>query len=543
MVAPIVAGSGSASAQTTEGEPASIVFWSREGNPERVARTQKNIEAFTEKTGIEVELVVVDETAQFTLILVNAAAGTLPDVVHHPAALTSRWVKAGNSERRCVGRGARGAGRGDLLSGLARRRWRSTASMRPSRSMGRGPWCTTARDLFEEAGLAPPRTYDEMLAAAAALHDPDNQRYGIGLSTDPGNEAMQTRLESMALANGCNLVDSAGEADFDSPNCLEFLEFEQKLRQYAPEGLFDSVASRALYLSGQAAMYIGGTATLHRMAGLDDSQLATCAECTENPAYLAENTSFDSGLVRTERRAGSARRAHDRRHLGGRGRRARAGVRPLSADRRVHRMARAGAEHPPAGTSRYGGGSRALPQGVAQAGDGRRAQRASSTTSTRLSVVDELLEGAPKKFDSWALRQPALTGAVYESLLVPQVVAEMHEGAPHARGSRRTDQRGARPSSSKISTVSAETDRDDVHELASRVVPVRSTSASHDEKSSNALSSLRARSRSQRSLRRASRLCPARSGRLRDGVPHRAADRLEPGDRGSARDPPRPSQR
>ncbi len=71
------------------------MFWSREGNPERAARTQRNIEAFTAKTGIEVELVVVDETAQFTLILVNAAAGTLPDVVHHPAALTSRWVKQG----------------------------------------------------------------------------------------------------------------------------------------------------------------------------------------------------------------------------------------------------------------------------------------------------------------------------------------------------------------------------------------------------------------------------------------------------------------
>jgi hypothetical protein len=44
-------------------------------------------------------------------------------------------------------------------------------------------------------------------------------------------------------------------------------------------------------------------------------------------------------------------------------------------------------------------------------------------------VVDDLLQGAPKKFDSWALQQPALTGAVYETLLVPQVVAEMHEGA------------------------------------------------------------------------------------------------------------------
>src|SRR5690554_6351446 len=89
-IAQITAPGGPAHAQAAEGE--SITFWSREGNPERVARTMQNIETFTEDIGIEVELVVVDETALFTLILVNAAAGTLPDVIHHPAAVTSRWV-------------------------------------------------------------------------------------------------------------------------------------------------------------------------------------------------------------------------------------------------------------------------------------------------------------------------------------------------------------------------------------------------------------------------------------------------------------------
>ena len=250
MAAPIVAAYGPASAQSTEGgEPASIVFWSREGNPERAARTQKNIEAFTAKTGIEVELVVVDETAQFTLILVNAAAGTLPDVVHHPAALTSRWVKEGILNADASAEVVAELGEETFYpAALAAVEVDGKYAAVPID--GGGPVVHYRTDWFEEAGLAPPRTYDEMLAAAAALHDPDNQRYGIGLSTDPGNEAMQTRLESMALANGCNLVDSSGEADFNSPNCLEFLEFEKQLRQYAPEGLFDSVASRALYLVG-----------------------------------------------------------------------------------------------------------------------------------------------------------------------------------------------------------------------------------------------------------------------------------------------------
>jgi multiple sugar transport system substrate-binding protein len=424
MAAPIIATGDPASAQSGE---QSIVFWSREGNPERVARTQKNIEVFTNETGIEVELVVVDETALFTLILVNAAAGTLPDVVHHPAAVTSRWVNEGLLNADASDEVVRELGESTFYP-AALEAVTVDGKYAAVPIDGQGPVVHYRTDWFEEAGLAPPRTYEEILAAAAALHDPANQRYGISLSTDPGNEAMQTRLESMALANGCDLVDSEGEADFDSPNCLEFLEFEKELRQYAPEGLFDSVASRAVYLAGQAAMYIGGTATLHRLAGLDDSQLATCEECTENPAYLAENTALipaysgpsgepvQLGALITVGISSDANVEP-----------AQEFVRYLLSDGYTEWLAQAPNILLPArpGTKEdpehFLKEWRKLEMGVER--------RGLLDDFYDKEVVDELLQGAPKKFDSWALQQPALTGAVYETLLVPQVVAEMHEGA------------------------------------------------------------------------------------------------------------------
>jgi multiple sugar transport system substrate-binding protein len=424
MAAPIAATGDPASAQSDD---QSIVFWSREGNPERVARTQKNIEAFTAKTGIDVELVVVDETEQFTLILVNAAAGTLPDVIHHPAAVTSRWVKEGLLNPDAAAEVVAELGE-ETFYPAALEAVKVDGKYAAVPIDGGGSVVHYRTDWFEEAGLAPPRTYDEMLAAAAALHDPANQRYGIGLSTDPGNEAMQTRLESMALANGCYLVDESGEADFDSPNCIEFLEFEKELRQYAPEGLFDSVASRALYLSGQAAMFIGGTATLHRMAGLDDSQLATCDECTENPAYLAENTALIpawSGPSGEPVQLGSLITV---------GISADANVEPakefvrylltdgytewLAQAPNILLPARPGTKEDP---EHFLKEWRKLEMGVER--------RGLLDDFYEAEVIDELLEGAPKKFDSWAQHQPELTGAIYESLLVPQVVAEMYEGA------------------------------------------------------------------------------------------------------------------
>lgn len=423
-----VAGSGPANGQATEGsEPASIVFWSREGNPERVARTQKNIEVFEESTGIDVELVVVDETALFTLILVNAAAGTLPDVVHHPSAVTSRWTKEGLLNAEAAAEVVAELGESTFYP-AALRAVEVDGQYAAVPIDGTGTVAHYRTDWFEEAGLSPPRTYDDVLAAAAALHDPENQRYGITLATDPGNEAMQTRLEHFALANGCNLVDASGEADFDSPNCMELLEFEQELRQYAPEGLFDSVAARAVYLAGQAAMTIEGTSTLHRLAGLDDSQLATCAECGDNPAYLAENTGLIPAL------AGPSGEPTQLGSLITLGISADADVEPaqefvryLLTDGYTEWLAQAPNILLPArpGTAEdpehFIKAWRELEIGVER--------RGLLDDIYGTAVVDELLQGSPQILNSWSQQQPELTGAIYESLLVPQVVAEMHEGA------------------------------------------------------------------------------------------------------------------
>jgi multiple sugar transport system substrate-binding protein len=423
IAVPIAATGGIANAQDGQ----SIVFWSREGNPERVARTQKNLEAFKEKTGIDVELVVVDETALFTLILVNAAAGTLPDVVHHPAAVTSRWVKEGLLNADAAA---------EVVAELSAETFYPAAletvevdgQYAAVPIDGTGNVTHYRTDWFEEAGLAPPRTYADVLAAAKALHDPENQRYGLTMTTDPGNQAMQTRLEHFALANGCYPVDEAGEANFDSPNCLELLEFEKELRQYAPEGLFDSVAARAVYLAGQAAMTIEGTSTLHRLAGLDDSQLATCAECAENPAYLAENT----GLIATL--SGPSGKPTALGSVIALGISADANVEPaqefvrymltdgytewLAQAPNILKPTRLGTAEDP---ERFVNAWRELEVGVER--------RALLDDIYGTEVVDELLEGSPKTLAAWSLQQPELTGALYESALIPQVVAEMHEGA------------------------------------------------------------------------------------------------------------------
>ncbi|MFP3822504.1 hypothetical protein SB658_27805, partial [Bacillus sp. SIMBA_008] len=52
-----------------------ITFWLQEDLPDRVAATQEIVDAFTEKTGIDVELVSVAEDQFAQLLTSSAAAG------------------------------------------------------------------------------------------------------------------------------------------------------------------------------------------------------------------------------------------------------------------------------------------------------------------------------------------------------------------------------------------------------------------------------------------------------------------------------------
>ena len=72
-----------------------LKFWTTETEPERLQKTQANIENFTAESGIAVDLTSVEEDLLPQLMITNAASGTLPDVVFHPLDFTVGWADAG----------------------------------------------------------------------------------------------------------------------------------------------------------------------------------------------------------------------------------------------------------------------------------------------------------------------------------------------------------------------------------------------------------------------------------------------------------------
>ncbi|HEX6304717.1 MAG TPA: extracellular solute-binding protein, partial [Anaerolineales bacterium] len=265
-----------------------ITFWSTEVQPARAEATKEIISRFTEQSGIGVELVLTEEDALPSLLTAAVAAGTLPDVVYHPLDFTLGWHQQGILDSAAATAVINSLGADSFAEGpLNLVAVNDEFAAVPSD--GWGQIILYRADWFEEAGLEPPTTYDNIMTAAETLSDPGNNVFGITAATDGGAVFTQQTFEHVALANGCQLVDDQGNLTLNSPECVEAVTFfDDLMSNYSPAGVQDVVSTRATYFAGQAAMIVWSPFILDEMAGLRNDAFPSCPECQDNPAYLAE---------------------------------------------------------------------------------------------------------------------------------------------------------------------------------------------------------------------------------------------------------------
>jgi len=112
------------------------------------------------------------------------------------------------------------------------------------------------KDLFEQKGLKPPTTWDELVAAAKAFHDPSKQQYGIAITA---SSDIQTALYMLLAiwSYGGELVDN-GRGSLNSAAGKKGGEVFLELLKFTPPNVksynFADV-NKAIQL-GQAAMAI-----------------------------------------------------------------------------------------------------------------------------------------------------------------------------------------------------------------------------------------------------------------------------------------------
>ena len=278
-------GGGGASGET-------LTIWNNEFQPDRMAATQAILDEFTQKTGIKTKMVAVPEDQLATLMTNAAAADELPDVVlatptaqsHQYAAEELFDSEAAQAVVEKLGTDTFSKKALDLVS------TDGVATGVPSD--GWGQLLIYRKDLFDKAGLDAPQTLDDVKAAAEQLNG--DGLAGITLATAAGDGFTAETFEHIALAQGCQLTDDAGEVTFDSPECVEALRWYGDLASnYSVKGAQDVDSTRATYFAGRAAMMFWSPFLLDGMAGLRADTKPTCKQCKQDPAYLAKN----SGLV------------------------------------------------------------------------------------------------------------------------------------------------------------------------------------------------------------------------------------------------------
>ena len=275
-----------------DSDPRTITVWNLDGQPDRMAAVKKINERFTARTGIKVDEVAVLEPQLPSLIASAAVSDTLPDLVSGlPLALVRQFRQQRLLDPSAATRVVDDLGR----STFAAKALALTAQGDQQLAVPSDAWVQLIgyrKDLFAEAGLSPPTTYDSIEKAARTLTS--GGRTGITLATDPADPFTQQTFESLALGNDCQLVDDDGDVELDSKACVDtFSLYDDLARRYSPEGTQSVDTTRASYFAGQSAMIIWSTFLLDELAGLRSDALPTCAECKGDASYLAKNT----GLV------------------------------------------------------------------------------------------------------------------------------------------------------------------------------------------------------------------------------------------------------
>lgn len=94
------------------------------------------------------------------------------------------------------------------------------------------------KDLLEQAGIAPPATQEELLAAAQALTDADAGAYGMALLGAKGPAVAQDYM-AWVQQHGGRILDDEGNPALNTPENVEILKFFGELFKYAPDGSTD----------------------------------------------------------------------------------------------------------------------------------------------------------------------------------------------------------------------------------------------------------------------------------------------------------------
>ncbi|MEP2945087.1 MAG: extracellular solute-binding protein [Lentilitoribacter sp.] len=266
-----------------------ITMWTMEEQPDRMEAQERIAAAFKAKTGHEVKVVPVSEKDIATRATAAFGAGDLPDVLNHTVQHLLPFASAGMLDSGAATEVVENLGMGSFASGPVNMA-KSNGEIVSVPTDGWTQLVVYRADKFKEMGLNPPKTFADIEAAIAKLHNPPNM-YGFVAATKIDETYMMQLIEHISLAAGYSPVNADGSINEDTSKLRNVLSFYKTIADASPEGDLYWKQSRELYLGGKAAMIIWSPSLLDELGGLRDSAPVTINDDPTSKA-LAKDTGF-----------------------------------------------------------------------------------------------------------------------------------------------------------------------------------------------------------------------------------------------------------
>jgi multiple sugar transport system substrate-binding protein len=162
-------------------------------------------------------------------------------------------------------------------------------------------WMYYRADWFKDAGLAPPKTFDDFQNAAIKLTDPSKNRFGFGMRGAGGGEGM---VIEVMRSFGSPIVDDKGQPAMDRQKATDalrwFTELFTKYKAVPPSVTNDSFQQIMTgFTTGQTAMlwhHTGSLIDVGTALGADSGKFGTLPRPAGPVAHIADVSYSYNGM-------------------------------------------------------------------------------------------------------------------------------------------------------------------------------------------------------------------------------------------------------
>ena len=238
-----------------------IDFWTTDNEEDRVDVYEAIAERYmAEHPEVEIRIVPIEEAGVSQRIATALAANRPPDIIRMGVERVAAFAADEILDEDAAEAVIAGLGEDDFRSGPLQMVTNPSTGMRaavPYDGWIQAIWYRD--DVFQEAGLNPPVSWDDIQAACEALPGTGNLLYALTLGTDPGQNYPHQVFEQVAMSNNAWPFDEAGNVTMNTPEMIEALEFYTGLQECALPGPQFWRGAREAYELDQSGMLFYST--------------------------------------------------------------------------------------------------------------------------------------------------------------------------------------------------------------------------------------------------------------------------------------------